>query len=81
MLGHLISEFVIFELLDLVRTYAWYCVVIIELLLRVVLMMTIYSYYFSYDCSHLVLQIAMASSDPELDLEFLTKRKDNVEVP
>jgi hypothetical protein len=23
----------------------------------------------------------MASSDPELDLEFLTKRKDNVEVP
>jgi hypothetical protein len=24
---------------------------------------------------------AMASSGPELDLDFLTKRKDNVEVP
>ena len=26
-------------------------------------------------------RFAMASSGPELDLEFLTKRKDNVEVP
>jgi hypothetical protein len=26
-------------------------------------------------------RFAMASSGPELDLDFLTKRKDNVEVP
>jgi hypothetical protein len=26
-------------------------------------------------------RFAMAFSDPELDLEFLTKMKDNVEVP
>ena len=51
MLGHLISEFVIFELIFSVQTYAWYCILIIELLFRVVLIMLIHFYNFVYDCN------------------------------
>jgi hypothetical protein len=52
MLWHLISEYVLFERLFLVRTYAWYRIVVIELLFRVVvIIMRIHFYYFAYDCS------------------------------
>jgi hypothetical protein len=56
MLGHLILEYVIFELF-LVRTYAWYCIVIIELLIPVVVIIYANSFVLFCLCSNLVLQV------------------------
>jgi hypothetical protein len=35
----------------------------------------------NYHISHMFCRLSMASTGPELDLEFLTSRKDKVEVP
>jgi hypothetical protein len=35
----------------------------------------------NYHIAHLFCRLSMASTGPELDLEFLTSRKDKVEVP
>jgi hypothetical protein len=64
---------------------ACYSIVIIEPLFRVISIILFHLYYFLFVANLIVLilfcRFAMTSSGPELDLEFLTKRKDNVEVP